>query len=68
MKLVDIFIALILLWLVVLIISILTLTKRKDIAMPVKAFWSAVLFMAPVVGLIFYLIYGLRGNRKKITE
>ena len=28
--------------------------------LPVKAFWSIVLFMAPVVGLIFYLRFGLK--------
>lgn len=67
--LLNIFIALFLLWLVVLIISIYTLFRRRDILLPVKAFWAAVLFLAPVVGLIFYLIYGVRKNtRSDITR
>lgn len=61
--LLNIFIVLILVWLVVLVFSIISLTRRKDMIVPVKVFWGAVLFMAPVVGLIFYLIYGTRRNK-----
>lgn len=66
--LLNTFIILVIVWLIVLIIAIITLTKRKDIIMPIKAFWGMVLFMAPVVGLIFYLIYGFRKKRNGITR
>jgi predicted membrane metal-binding protein len=67
--LLNIFIILFLIWLVVLIIAIYTLFRRKDMPLPIKAFWAAVLFFAPVVGLIFYLIYGAkRNNRNDITR
>jgi uncharacterized membrane protein YhaH (DUF805 family) len=67
--LLNIFVILFLIWLVVLIIAIYTLFRRRDILLPIKAFWAAVLFFAPVVGLIFYLIYGAKRNhRNDITR
>ena len=67
--LLNIFVILFLVWLVVLIIAVYTLFRRRDILLPVKAFWAAVLFFAPVVGLIFYLIYGAKkNNRSDITR
>lgn len=61
--LLNTFLILIILWFIILVIAIISLAKRKDMLMPVKIFWSAVLFIAPVVGLIFYLLYGTRRNR-----
>ena len=58
------YMALIIIWLVTLIIVLITLLRRKDIILPVKIFWAAVIFFAPVVGLIFYLIFGLKGKKK----
>jgi hypothetical protein len=59
------FFILVMIWFVILIISLFTLSRRRDISIPVKIFWSAVIFFAPVAGLIFYLIYGYR---KKMTR
>jgi hypothetical protein len=55
---VNAFLVIVIIWFVVLIISLFTLSRRRDITIPVKIFWSAVIFFAPVAGLIFYLIYG----------
>ena len=66
--LLNIFLIAIIIWFIVLIIAIITLTKRKDIVTPAKAFWSAVIFFAPVVGLIFYLMYGFKNKRRDITK
>ena len=53
------------LWLIVLIIVLITLFNRKDIPLPVKLFWTIIIFIAPVIGLILYLILGV-SNKKKL--
>ena len=55
------------LWLLTIIIVFVTLFKRKDIPMPVKIFWAIIIFVAPVIGLIVYLIFGLQ-KRKKLLN
>ena len=52
------------LWLLTIIIVFVTLFKRKDIPMPVKIFWGIIIFVAPVIGLIIYLIIGLQKTKK----
>ncbi|HUS02021.1 MAG TPA: PLDc N-terminal domain-containing protein [Chitinophagaceae bacterium] len=51
-------------WLLTLIIVLITLFKRKDIMLPVKIFWAVIIFIAPVIGLVFYLIKGLPKQKK----
>ena len=55
------------LWLLTIIIVFVTLFKRNDIPMPVKIFWALIIFVAPVIGLILYLIVGLQ-KRKKLLD
>ncbi len=55
-------ILLILIWLIVLATSILGLVKRKDISLPVKIFWALVISVAPVIGLIIYVLVGRRSR------
>ena len=55
------------LWLLTIIIVFVTLFKRKNILMPVKIFWAIIIFVAPVIGLIVYLIVGLQ-KRKKLLN
>lgn len=55
------------LWLLTIIIVFVTLFKRKDIPLPVKIFWAIIIFIAPVIGLIVYLIVGLQ-KRKKLLD
>ena len=55
------------LWLITVIIVLITLFKRNDILVPVKIFWAAIIFIAPVIGLIFYLLFGL-SKRKKLLD
>ena len=55
------------LWLITIIIVLVTLFKRKDILLPVKIFWAVVIFIAPVIGLVLYLIKGLP-KRKKLLD
>ena len=62
------YLAVILIWLITLIIVIITLVKRKDMFLPVKIVWGIILFIAPVIGLIFYLIFGLRGKKKLLPK
>lgn len=52
------------LWLITLVIVLITLFKRKDILMPVKILWAVIIFIAPVIGLIFYLLKGLPKKKK----
>jgi hypothetical protein len=47
-------------WLTVLIIALLTLSRRRDLLLPVKLFWAVVIFFAPLLGLLFYLVFGLK--------
>jgi ABC-type transport system involved in multi-copper enzyme maturation permease subunit len=52
-------------WLIVLIIALVSLWKRRDIIMPVRIFWMLVIFIAPVLGLVFYLLFG---TKKRTTS
>lgn len=45
-------------WLITLVVSIIGLINRKDILLPVKVLWGFLIFVAPFLGLILYLIYG----------
>jgi hypothetical protein len=51
-------------WLIVLVVVLITLYKRRDMELPVKIFWGLVIFFAPLIGLILYLIFGA-GKRKR---
>jgi uncharacterized membrane protein YhaH (DUF805 family) len=53
-----VFLLLMLIWLVVLATSIIGLVKRRDISLPAKIFWALVISLAPVVGLIIYVLIG----------
>lgn len=61
------YLILVALWLLTIIIVFVTLFKRKDIPMPVKIVWAIIIFVAPVIGLIVYLIVGLQ-KRKKLLN
>jgi FtsH-binding integral membrane protein len=56
-------ILLVIIWLVVLATSIYGLVKRNDISFPVKIFWALVISLAPVVGLIIYVLVGRKARR-----
>jgi hypothetical protein len=66
--LLNIIVAIALVWLVVLIIAIVTLSRRRDMATPVKIFWAAIIFFAPVAGLILYLVFGFRRKNHHIKR
>lgn len=53
-----IIVAVVLIWIVVLIVSIASLFKRTDIALPMKVIWLLLILMFPVLGLIVYLVIG----------
>jgi len=53
-------IALLFAWLVVLIVTVVTLSRRRDMATAIKIFWAAVIFFAPLIGLILYFVFGFR--------
>ena len=55
------------LWVITIIIVLVTLFKRPDVQRPVKIFWAVIIFIAPVIGLIFYLLLGLP-KRKKLLD
>lgn len=61
------YLILVAIWLLTLIIVLAILFKRKDTALPEKIFWAFIIFIAPVIGLIFYLILGLK-KKKKLIE
>ncbi len=51
-------------WLVILITSINGLVKRKDISLPIKILWGIVISVAPVLGLIIYVLIGRNTARQ----
>jgi hypothetical protein len=56
-KVLFIYLLVILIWLVVAIFALISIVKRTDITMPMKIFWCIVIVMAPVLGLVIYLVY-----------
>jgi len=62
------YLALVIIWAVTLVTVLIILLKRKDVSMPEKIFWAVIIFIAPVIGLIFYLIFGLRGRQKLLPK
>jgi hypothetical protein len=56
------------LWLIILIVSIASLFKRKDMAMPMRIIWLIVILMFPVVGLIVYLVIGGRSRNRDAAK
>jgi hypothetical protein len=56
----QVLLALLAIWLIVLVISLLSLWKSRDMLLPFRLFWMAVILFAPVVGLIFYLLFGIK--------
>jgi hypothetical protein len=62
------YLVLVILWLITLVVVLVTLFRRKDIIGPVKYFWAAIIFFAPVVGLVFYLLFGLKGRKRVLPE
>jgi glucan phosphoethanolaminetransferase (alkaline phosphatase superfamily) len=62
------YLALVIIWAATLVTVLIILLKRKDVSMPEKVFWAVIIFIAPVIGLIFYLIFGLRGKKKLLPK
>ena len=62
------YLGVILIWLITLLIVVFTLIKRRDVILPVKIVWGIILCIAPVIGLIFYLIFGLKGKKKLLPK
>jgi hypothetical protein len=62
------YLALVIIWLVTLLIVLVTLFKRRDILLRVKLFWAVIIFVAPLIGLIFYLIFGLPKRKKLLSN
>jgi len=58
--------AIIIVWFIIFVVCLVTLSRRKDLSLPEKIFWAVVIFFAPVIGLIFYLVFG--SKRKRINS
>ena len=58
--------AIIIVWFIIFVVCLVTLSRRKDLLLPEKIFWAVVIFFAPVIGLIFYLVFG--SKRKRINS
>jgi hypothetical protein len=55
----------VIIWFIIFVVSLITLSRRKDISVPEKIFWAAIIFFAPVVGLLFYVIFGFKKRRMR---
>jgi len=52
-----IYLIVVLIWLVVASFTLISIVKRKDMRLPIKILWCALIIAAPVIGLIIYLVY-----------
>ena len=50
-------------WLLTIIITLVVIYRRKDLAQVVKYFWTFLIIIAPVLGLIAYFIWGAGARR-----
>lgn len=51
-------------WLLILIVALFTLSRRKDMFTFIKIFWALVIFFAPVLGLIFYIMFSSKTSNR----
>jgi uncharacterized membrane protein YsdA (DUF1294 family) len=54
----------IIIWFIIFVVCLVSLSRRKDITIPEKIFWAIAIFFAPVVGLIFYVVFGFNKRRR----
>ena len=45
-------------WFLILIVSLIVIYRRKDMHKAEKLFWTVVIVMAPILGLICFFIWG----------
>ena len=57
-------------WLLILVITLIVIYKRRDMRKPEKVFWTVVIIMAPVLGLVAYLVWGRKRQaaRNQLTD
>ena len=55
-------------WFITLIIVLARLFTRKDTSLPEKIIWGIIIFIAPVIGLIFYLIIGIPKGKNLLNN
>ena len=57
-------------WLLILVITLIVIYKRRDMRKPEKIFWTVVILMAPVLGLVCFLIWGKKRQaaRHQLTD
>ncbi|HVK96656.1 MAG TPA: PLDc N-terminal domain-containing protein [Flavisolibacter sp.] len=51
-------------WLVLLFATFRGIAKRNDLTTITKVIWVLIIFMAPVLGLITYFIFGKKVERR----
>ena len=52
-------------WLLTIIITLIVIYRRKDLTRLVKYFWTFVIIIAPVLGLVAYFIWGAGASRRR---
>jgi len=53
----NLLVILAIIWVVVLIVALVSLQRRTDIIKPIKIMWATLIFVAPFVGLLFYIFF-----------
>ncbi|MDB5232478.1 MAG: hypothetical protein JWN76_3283 [Chitinophagaceae bacterium] len=51
-------------WLVIIGIAIATLFRTNEVRSATKIFWAAAIIMAPLAGVLFYIIAGPATNKQ----
>lgn len=63
-NLLIIYLLIVLIWLVVAVFALISIVKRQDMRMPLKIFWCTVIVIAPIVGLVIYLVYSYSKEKR----
>ena len=62
--LLQVYLIVVLIWLIVASFTLISIVKRKDIPALNKICWCMLIVLAPVVGLIIYLVYNYNRENK----
>jgi len=60
----NIYLMVVLVWLIVAAFSLISVIKRKDFKIATKILWCAVIILTPVLGLVIYLVYNYQKEKQ----
>lgn len=58
------YLAVMLIWLIVASFPLVQIIRSPDTSLAARIFWSALVIIAPVIGLVIYLVYRHQRDRR----